>query len=224
MKILYTEKEYQDAGATTGLLCECYNCKKEFKITKKLITHELKNLRGRCKFCTLECNKQYKTTKVNVQCKNCSNHFLKFANAAIKSPNHFCTKSCAATYNNKNKTTGTRRSKLEIWLETTLTELFPILLIDFNKKDTIGSELDIYFPTLKLAIELNGIFHYEPIYGADKLNQIQNNDVNKFQKCQELGISLCIIDTSGQKYFKESTSIKYLDIIKNLVTSKLVCS
>jgi hypothetical protein len=83
------------------------------------------------------------------------------------------------------------------------------------------SELDIYIPSLKLAFELNGIFHYEPIFGNEKLNKIQKNDNNKFLKCQEKNISLCIIDTSSQKYFKEQTSKKILDIIINIINQHL---
>ena len=79
---------------------------------------------------------------------------------------------------------------------------YPNLEIHYNRKDAINSELDIYIPELELAFELNGIFHYEPIYGAEKLQQIQNNDDRKFQACLEKGISLCIIDTSSLKYFK----------------------
>jgi len=45
--------------------------------------------------------------------------------------------------------------------------LYPDLVIHFNKKDAINSELDIYIPSLKLAFELNGIFHYEPIFGKE---------------------------------------------------------
>lgn len=131
--------------------------------------------------------------------------------------NNFCSKSCAATFNNKNKTHGIRRSKLEAWLESQLTSLFPELEIHFNQKDAVGSELDIYIPSLKLAFELNGIFHYEPIYGSDKLAQIQGNDNRKFQDCIEQGISLCVIDTSSQKYFKSKTSQKYLDTIKSKI-------
>lgn len=74
---------------------------------------------------------------------------------------------------------------------------------------------------MKLAFELNGIFHYEPIFGESKLNKIQQNDINKFQKCQENRISLCIIDTSSQKYVKEQTSIKFLNIIKEIIDNKL---
>ena len=74
---------------------------------------------------------------------------------------------------------------------------------------------------MKLAFELNGIFHYEPIFGNEKLSKIQKNDTNKFLKCQEKNISLCIIDTSSQKYFKEQTSKKFLDIITNIIDQKM---
>lgn len=123
----------------------------------------------------------------------------------------------AATYNNTHKTHGTRRSKLEPWLEGQLKKLYPDLNMIFNGKDTINSELDIYIPSLKLAFELNGIFHYEPIYGKDKLQSIKNNDTRKFQACIEKGISLCIVDSSQQKRFSPKSSQKYLDIIVNII-------
>ncbi len=74
---------------------------------------------------------------------------------------------------------------------------------------------------MKLAFELNGIFHYEPIYGDKKLGQIQNNDNNKFMACIENGISLCIIDTSKFGYFKLDAANKFLDIITNIIDDKL---
>lgn len=160
------------------------------------------------------------SAKIEISCTNCGKKYKTRPSQAVRSKNHYCSRSCSATYNNKNKTHGTRRAKLEIWLEDQLIELYPDLEIHFNRKDTIGSELDIYFPTLNLAIELNGIFHYEPIYGEKKLNQIQENDQNKFQACQSHGISLCIIDTSGQKYFKPKTSQKYLDIIIDILNKQ----
>lgn len=138
-----------------------------------------------------------------------------------KSPNNFCSKSCAATYRNTHKTTGNRRSKLEKYLEYELPILYPTLDFHFNRKDTINSELDIFIPSLKLAFELNGIFHYEPIYGSDKLAQIQNNDTRKFQACIENGIEMCTIDSSGLKYFKPKSAEKYLRIIVNIIDAKL---
>ena len=100
-------------------------------------------------------------------------------------------------------------------------QLYPNLPIEFNKKDIIGSELDIYIPSLNLAIEVNGIFHYEPIYGVDKLHKIQANDASKAQSCLEEGVDLFVINTSSQKYVKPSTSQKYLDIINNTIKERL---
>lgn len=129
----------------------------------------------------------------------------------------FCSRSCAATYNNKYKKHGTRRSKLEQWLEEKLTVLYPNLEIVYNDKQIIKSELDIYVPKLKLAFELNGIFHYEPIFGETKLSQIKNNDNRKFQACLENNIELCIIDASSMKYFKPKKATEFLLIIKNII-------
>ena len=133
----------------------------------------------------------------------------------------FCNSSCSCTYNNAHKKYGTTISKLEKWIQTKLINLYPNIEFHFNRKDAINSELDIYIPSLKLAFELNGIFHYEPIFGADKLMSIQNNDDRKFQACYDRGIALCIIDSSKQKYVKESNSIKFLDIITNTIEKKV---
>tara|TARA_Y100000310_G_scaffold339131_1_gene430862 strand:+ start:964 stop:1656 length:693 start_codon:yes stop_codon:yes gene_type:complete len=158
--------------------------------------------------------------KQKVSCQQCKKQFLKRTSQIKKHKNHFCSHACAAIYNNTHKKHGTRKSKLEVWLEIQLPDLYPDLEFHFNRKDAINSELDIYIPKLKLAFELNGIFHYEPIYGQKKLGQIQNNDNRKFQACIEKDIELCIIDTSSQKYFKPKTSQKYLDIIDNIINSK----
>jgi hypothetical protein len=134
--------------------------------------------------------------------------------------NVFCGKSCAASYNNTHKTHGNRRSKLEIYLEEKFPALYPSLEFHFNRKDAINSELDIFIPSLKLAFELNGIYHYEPIHGKDKLESIQNNDNRKFQACLERDIELCIIDASKLTYFKESNAVPYLNIIRKVIDQK----
>ena len=138
-----------------------------------------------------------------------------------KSGNYFCSRSCSASFNNKNKTTGTRRSKLEAYIEEQLIELYPDLDLIFNGKEAIGSELDIHIPSLNLAFELNGIFHYEPIYGTDKLQQIQENDASKTKACHDAKIDLCIIDTSLQKRFSTKSSKKYIDIILKIIEERV---
>ena len=225
MKPLFTQEEFDLAKANDKLPCLCYNCNGIFYREKKLIQTNTKYGRGRIRFCSFNCSREYISKKEIVSCSNCKKIFEKRTIEIKKSKtgNHFCSRSCAVIYNNTHKVTGNRRSKLEQYLEIELNKMYPDLDILFNKKEVINSELDIYIPLFKLAFELNGIFHYEPIYGQNKLNQIQNNDNRKFQACLERGIEMCIIDTSKQIYFKSTTSQKYLEIIKSLVDKKMSC-
>ncbi len=223
MKPIYTQEEFNKAKSENKLLLECYHCNKPFLKEKRYIKAVLNNTNysQKCKFCSKLCLYKSKTSKKIVTCKQCNKDFKKIPSQIKKFPNHFCSRSCSGTYNNTHKKYGTRRSKLEIWLEDQLTILYPNLLIDFNKKEAISSELDIYIPSLKLAFELNGIFHYEPIYGQDKLDKIQNNDQRKLQACAEREISFCIIDASSFKKFKPLKAQKYLDIITNIINKHL---
>jgi len=202
----------------------CSHCRKKyevnnnkFKITKyrKKINIDYKN------FCGNECKQEFYNFKKpqEVVCKNCDKKFIKDYSQIKKTKNNFCSNSCSTTYNNTHKTKGNRRSKLEFWLENKLSKLYPKLNILYCNKTIINSELDIYIPSLNLAFELNGIFHYEPIFGKEKLKQIQTNDNRKFQACLEKNIELCIIDSSHLVYFKEDSAKKYLDIITNIIDS-----
>ena len=218
---LYTEEEFKLAKSNDLLPCKCLYCNKTYNQTKHDLQTSLNPNHHRIgNYCSKKCQSLSQITKLNVLCANCGKEFGKTLSEIKKSKNHFCSQSCAAIYNNAHKIKGNRRSKLEKYLETELIKLYPNLEIHFNRKDAINSELDIYIPSLKLAFELNGIFHYEQIYGNDKLQQIQNNDKRKFQACAELGIELCVIDTSQQIYFKKQTSEKYLKIVNNIVHSK----
>ena len=200
---------------------KCDYCQQNFERMQKYIKCDLKLNRRQSHYCSKSCGYKAKDKRKEVTCKQCNKIFLKKYGQLKKSPTSFCSSSCAATYNNTHKTNGCRRSKFEIYLEKVLPNKYPSLEFHFNRKDTIFSELDIYIPNLKLAFELNGIFHYEPIYGLDKLNQIKNNDNRKFQACLERNIELCIIDTSSLNYFKPEKAQKYLDIIVNIINSKL---
>lgn len=194
----------------------CHNCKNQFY---------RKNPDYRCikTFCSKQCRKNCLDNITIKPCGFCSKLVTR-DNAEMrksKSGNIFCSNSCAASYNNLHKTIGNRRSKLEIYLEEQIVLKYPNLMILFNDKDIINSELDIYIPSFKLAFELNGIFHYEPIFGEEKLRQIQNNDDRKFQACIEKGIELCIIDNSIMKYFTEKQALKFLQIITSIIDQKL---
>ena len=219
MKPLYTQDDFNNAKSIDDLLCKCYQCDKSFTQTKHEIQRCINpNNKRTGKYCSKNCENLSKLTIKTISCTNCQLSFER--RFKLIKTNNFCSQSCSVTYNNKHKTHGNRRSKLEVWLEEQLSLLYPNLEIHFNRKDTIGSELDIYIPKLKLAFELNGIFHYEPIYGVDKLSKIKENDISKSKACHEGKIDLCLIDTSGQKYFKISTSQKYLDIIINIIKER----
>jgi hypothetical protein len=202
----------------------CANCNINFNVSNIQKNKILNKTRKKPKFCSYNCFREYriKFNNATVNCANCNKEIKKIVGELKKSKsgNHFCSKSCSVTYNNKHKTKGYRRSKLEQYLEIELIKLYPNLRILFNDKITINSELDIYIPELKLAFELNGIFHYEPIFGQEKLNQIQNNDNRKFQACIEQSIELCIIDTSKTKYLKKKIANNYLNIVTTIINQK----
>ena len=177
--------------------------------------YDVKRRNGKV-FCSKKCYYDYLKRDSKVKCKNCNKECFKSPKEQLKTKNNFCSKSCSATYNNKNKTHGIRVSKLEKFLQENLSKKYSYKF-HFNRKDAINSELDIYIPELRLAFELNGIFHYEPIYGPEKLNKIQNNDNRKFQACLEQGIELCIIDTSWIKYNTLPRMNKILDIVEDVI-------
>jgi hypothetical protein len=218
----YTIKEFNDAKSKHFLKLQCTQCNCTFKRTKKIISRAINTPQyGELNFCSRKCQGASKLKEKEVICKNCSKNFIKKECQIKKSNNNFCSRSCSVTYKNLNKNYGNKRSKLEDFLEKELIISFPSLQFLFNDKTTINSELDIYIPSLKLAFELNGIFHYEPIFGPEKLNQIQNNDKRKFQACLEHEIELVLIDVSSMKHFKPKNAIKFYNIIIDIIKFKL---
>ena len=228
MKILFTNEEFKTTLSTQKLPLECTVCSKRFYAIKTRIVGVMRSTIGKnsgdstLEYCGVICSGTARRKCIMLCCAQCNKVFESITcRKQSKSGNSYCSRSCSVTYNNTHKTTGTRRSKLEVWLEQQLIILYPNLGILFNNKETINSELDIYIPSLKLAFELNGIFHYEPIYGSDKFDKIQNNDNRKFQACLEKNISLVIIDSSRMINFKPKGAQKYLDIIRKIMDAEL---
>jgi hypothetical protein len=218
---LFNNLEFNNAKSRTSLPLRCKTCNETFFAFKSQIQAAIKEgTNMKLNFCSIKCVGKSQQNRVITACKQCTKQIIRLKSEYGKSLNHFCSKSCSALYRNSHKTKGTRRSKLEAWIETKLKEAYPNLKILFNSKEAINSELDIYIPSLKLAFELNGIFHYEPIYGSEKLASIQNNDDRKFQACIEKGIELCILDTSLFRHFKEQKAKIYLEIINKIIISK----
>jgi hypothetical protein len=217
---LFTEEEFKKAKSRQLLPCKCEYCGERFYKAKHELQYCIKNS-NQTICCSNKCSHKIIKTRSNitVKCEECGKEFERSRTWFNKSKHNFCSKSCAAKYRNVHKTTGCRRSKLEIYLETKLTEIFPDLEILYNDRKTLpsGLELDIYVPSLKLAFELNGPFHYIPVFGQEKLNKTQNNDYIKLKECQDLGINICVIDVSKDVKFTEKSSEKYLEIIKSFI-------
>jgi hypothetical protein len=227
MKPLYTQAEFDAANSRDSLPLQCEHCGNPFLRVKNDIQTGLRETRegkpkNRNSCCSLKCSSLFKhNLSVEATCEQCGKPVKKIQSQAKKTKHNFCSQSCAAKYHNAHKTTGTRVSKLERWLQEQLPLLFPGLEFHFNRTDAINAELDIYVPSIRLAFELNGIFHYEPIYGPEKLGRIQNNDERKVLACAEHGIGLCIVDISSVSYFKPTKAQKFLDIVANLIRTKL---
>ena len=218
---LYSQEEYKKAKYLTELPLQCIQCNNTFYKEKYQITRALKpNSKKKTDFCSHSCYSISITKQIPIICDYCQNIFTKTPQKITRYKHNFCSSSCFGFYNSKHKTRGNNRSKLEIWLENQLTNLFPKLEIDYNKTNAIKHELDIYIPSLNLAFELNGIFHYEPIFGSERLKSAQLNDFSKSKACIDSKIDLCVIDTTSQKYFKEHTSQKFLDIIINIINQR----
>lgn len=220
MTPLYSDKDFNQAKDKDLLPLQCKFCREIFYRTKHYIQDAKRPERSPADFCNNSCGAKYQHLghRLDVTCLQCGITFSKRLGQIKKFPNHFCSQSCAATYHNQHKTQGTRRSKLEAWLETQLTTLYPALDIHFNRTDAIDAELDIYIPSLNLAFELNGIYHYEPIHGADKLERVHANDHRKMLACAEQDIELCVIDNSAMLNFKEKKAQRFLDIIVEVIT------
>ena len=162
------------------------------------------------------------------KCKNCEiviqydDYIFKKSHISRKRcVNMFCSRTCSGVYFNAHKKHGYRRSKLEKEMERVITEKYPQFEVHYNRRDTILAELDIYIPYLKLAFEINGIFHYEPIYGEDQFNRIKTNDHRRMLACAEKEIELCLIDSSGLKSMKPTEVAKYLNIVTSVIDSKI---
>ena len=211
---LFTEEEYSKAKFRDLLLCRCDYCNNSFYKNKNYFYNHRKFGFTR-HFCSKTCQGLLENKKVVCKCAYCGSELYKRYKdyKSSKSGKMFCSSSCAASYNNRHKEYGYRRSKFEIYAEKVLKNKFSDVEFLFNDVSSINLELDIYIPSLKLAFEINGIFHYKPVYGEEKFQRIQENDLQKKDICKSLGIALIEIDISSINHFTEEQANPFVEQI-----------
>ena len=173
-------------------------------------------------FCNTKCSGAYNKKVYIYTCAHCATEFNRFISnkdkRKNKSGNVFCNSSCAAKYNNTHKKHGTNRSKFEVWVQSKLN--FPDA--EYNNRSLLGLELDVYIPSINLAIEINGITHYKPIYGKDKYLKTIERDKRKIELCKEKGIALFVLDVSRMNRFTPESGQPYLDMILIRIEKALI--
>jgi very-short-patch-repair endonuclease len=77
----------------------------------------------------------------------------------------------------------------------------------WNRTIAAPYEIDFFFPDLKLAVEINGITHYEPVFGEEQFKKRQKADRKKRELCRKQGVKVrtirlgdCKTDTFLPRY------------------------
>lgn len=214
--ILISKLEFSKLHHKTLVACQCKQCGIIYHRSKHHLT-TLHNNGHPAEYCSKTCSGLARRKKIERKCAWCGTTILKKP-SQCHGEHDFCSCSCSTRYKNKHKNYCTRRSKLEIFLEGQIRKEYSFLEFTCNNRQIISPlELDFYFPTLKFAMELNGIVHYEPIYGDNTLNHVQGKDQRKVHICEDKGIELAVIDASACGHLTENNKIKYWSAIKELL-------
>lgn len=160
-------------------------------------------------------------------CLECSNIFYKQRKDGI-----FCDKKCMGLYyakSDKYKEYGEKggmlsnsnnRSLNEIYFANLCSDKWGIDKVKTNEKIFDGFDADIILPTLRIAIEWNGIFHYKKVKKGQRLKQKQARDkVKKSIITKKYGWGLYIIKDLGshnKKFVKQQFDI-FCNSVNNII-------
>ena len=160
-------------------------------------------------------------------CPECRKEFIIKENKSTKHGKRYCSKSCRMRYFNINHHVHSKvnTSYPENYLFSLLQKEFPTLEILKNDRSFLdcGLEIDIFIPSSKLAIEINGPVHYRPIFGEECLIKVKQKDQLKAIELQNRRIRLITLDVSQltklheQQKFIETEFRKIKELINRLL-------
>mgnify|MGYP003590055659 CR=1 FL=1 len=100
-QFLYDKRKFNNTGSKDLLDINCHQCKKEFELTKHQIQTAWRRSTNKILYCGMTCAAaSVSKEKVQVDCQQCNKTFHKNKREFNNSKNHFCSLSCAASYNN----------------------------------------------------------------------------------------------------------------------------
>lgn len=202
---LFTKEEFVESLRPSKikervLPCRCVVCNKTFYVSPKLITDQFKQNRlSNNRYCSIQCAGVDKRNRVKTTCANCGKE-LEVRESLLHDRN-FCNRECKYAYERLHPNY-VSRSRMELLVEKMLTLAFPNLEVNYNNRELLnGIELDVYIPELRLAIEINGGYHYKVVDGDTKAyERTVKNDTKRRVLCEENGIDLYEYDTSKFAY------------------------
>lgn len=189
--------EFTNADKNNKFELLCEYCGKSFFKKKKKIAKVIDDpLTKKYRFCSLGCF---------------FNHFIE----------NYIQKPQYEDFTYPSKIKKKRRSKNEIYIEEQLKQYYENLEIIYDSSKIIGYNLDIFIPELNIAIDINGLHNYKPIFGKTSFKITKQNNRNKIIECRKKDIKLYTINTSEQKRFNEESSQKYVEKIKKIINHHL---
>lgn len=121
-------------------------------------------------------------------------------------------------------------SKMEKFLSEALTNAG--FVVEYHKEHLIENDrlhLDIFIPSLSLAIEINGPSHYKAIWGDDNLRRNRRADTEKMGLLNHAGIALLRVKCMRRNIYQKTQRdilAKIIDVLNGVsegtITEKLI--
>lgn len=177
---------------------ECPQCGVTF-VPRHSAVWKLKNGLTKKLFCSRACRVKNYQRRITMPCKICGKTVTRLLSEhrKSKSGNIFCSPECGTIWSNYMGKKFHTRSALEVAVEEQLHQDFPDLEVICGSNSAIGAELDIYFPSKKIAIEIHGAYHYYPVRGDwAKFMKTLRNDARKLRMAKDAGVKLYVLNAS----------------------------